>query len=184
VNLGVNGLDSSQLLRSMSQSPALRDRVAEADILLVTIGANDLYALMGRWESAGCATNCYTTVVKHVGHNIERIVSAARATRTGRTMTVLVTTYWNVFEDGDVGTAQRGGPFQGWSDNLTRAENAQICAGARRAGATCVDLYEPFKGDGSKNPTSLLASDGDHPNSAGHQLIASTLLADTPSQVP
>jgi len=47
-----------------------------------------------------------------------------------------------------------------------------------------VDLYSPFKGDGSKDPTSRLASDGDHPNSAGHQLIASALLADTPLRIP
>jgi lysophospholipase L1-like esterase len=94
-----------------------------------------------------------------------------------------VTNYWNVFEDGDVGTAENGGSFQSWSDLLTRAANAQICEAARRGGATCVDLYSPFKGDGSKNPTSRLAADGDHPNAAGHQLIASALLASTPQRI-
>jgi lysophospholipase L1-like esterase len=47
-----------------------------------------------------------------------------------------------------------------------------------------VSLYAPFKGDGTKNPTTLLAADGDHPNSTGHHLIASTLLAGTPRPIP
>jgi lysophospholipase L1-like esterase len=97
---------------------------------------------------------------------------------------VLVTDYWNVFQDGDVGTAEHGAAFQSWSDALTRAESTRICGGAQSAGATCVSLYAPFKGNGSINPTSLLAADGDHPNAAGHQLIASTLLAATPRTVP
>ena len=43
---------------------------------------------------------------------------------------------------------------------------------------TYVDIYTPFKGaDGSTDDTALLADDGDHPNAAGHQLIATALLA-------
>lgn len=185
INLGVaSGGTSPQLLKSLTQPGVLRDRVAKADILLVTIGANDLSSLVGTWKSDGCATTCYSPAVENVGHNIELIVAAARAARPGHPATILVTNYWNVFQDGDVGMAQNGGAFAIWSDILTRAENAEICDSARRAGATSVDLYQPFKGDGSKNPTSLLATDGDHPNSAGHQLIASTLLANTPPEIP
>jgi lysophospholipase L1-like esterase len=185
INMGVSsGGTSPQLLRSLTQPGAFRDQVAGADILLVTIGANDLYALVGTWHSGGCASSCYSPLIHSVGDNIELIVSAARAARPKHPATVLVTNYWNVFQDGDVGTAQNGVPFEIWSDILTRAENAQICDSAQRAGATCVDLYRPFKGDGSKNPTSLLAADGDHPNAAGHQLIASTVLAKTPLQIP
>jgi len=183
VNLGVGGWTSSQLLRSLTTPGAFRDRVAKSDILLVTIGANDLVPLeLG--QSSGCTSTCYSPLVESVGHNVELIVAAARAAQPDHPPTILVTSYWNVFQDGDVGTAKNGRSFQGWSDMLTRAANAQICDGARRAGATCVDLYKPFKGDGSKNPTSQLADDGDHPNSAGHQLIASALLANTPLQIP
>ena len=183
VNLGVDGLTSSQLLQNLTQAGTFRDQVAKADILLVTIGANDLVPLESR-QSQGCATTCYAPLVESVGHNVELIVAAARAAHPGHPPTILVTNYWNVFEDGDVGTADNGQSFQKWSDLLTRAANRQICDAAHRSGATCVDLYAPFKGDGSKNPTALLASDGDHPNSAGHQLIASTLLAGTPMPLP
>jgi lysophospholipase L1-like esterase len=39
-----------------------------------------------------------------------------------------------------------------------------------------VDIYAPFEGAGDRNPTALLADDGDHPNAAGHRLIAKALL--------
>jgi lysophospholipase L1-like esterase len=183
VNLGVPGWTSSQLLQSLTQPGAFRDQVAKADILLVTIGANDLNPLEAK-QPSGCATACYSPLVDSVGNNLELIVAAARAAQPDHPPTILVTDYWNVFQDGDVGTAENGRSFQSWSDMLTLGANAQICNAAQRAGATCVDLYGPFKGNGSNNPTSLLAADGDHPNAAGHQLIASTLLANTPPQLP
>ena len=183
VNLGVGGWTGSQLLRSLTTPGAFRDQVAKSDILLVTIGANDLVPLQSR-QPSGCTTTCFSPLVESVGHNVELIVAAARAAQPDHPPTILVTNYWNVFQDGDVGTAENGGSFQSWSDLLTRAANAQICDAARRSGAACVDLYGPFKGDGSTNPTSQLAADGDHPSSAGHQLIASVLLANTPLQIP
>jgi lysophospholipase L1-like esterase len=183
VNLGVAGWTSSQLLQNLTQPGTFRDQVAKADILLVTIGANDLLPLESK-QPGGCPTSCYGPLVSSVGHNVALIVAAARASHPTHPPTILVTDYWNVFQDGDVGTSENGGAFQSWSDELTRAESAAACTAARRAGATCVSLYEPFKGNGSKNPTALLAADGDHPNSAGHQLIAATLLAGTPLPIP
>ena len=179
VNLGVDGWTSSQLLQNLTQPGTFRDQVAKADILLVTIGANDLLPLETR-QAAGCTTSCYQPLINSVGRNIELIVAAARAINPSHHPTILVTDYWNVFEDGDVGSSENGAAFQSWSDELTRAESDSVCAAARAAGAVCVGLYAPFKGNGSKNPTALLAADGDHPNAAGHQLIASTLLASTP----
>jgi lysophospholipase L1-like esterase len=180
VNLGVSGMTSAQLLAKMTTPGSFRDQVAKADILLVTIGANDLVSLEGK-QPADCPASCYGPMVDSIGRNTQLIVAAARAAHQGPPQTILVTDYWNVFQDGDVGSAENGGDFQNWSDQLTRAESNSVCSAARAAGATCVSLYSPFKGNGSKNPTALLAADGDHPNAAGHQLIASTLLTNTPS---
>jgi len=183
VNLGVPGWTSSQLLAAMTEPGAFRNQVAKADIVLVTIGANDLTPLESEGPS-GCPATCYTPLINTAGHNLELTVDAARAANPAHPPTVLVTDYWNVFQDGDVGTAENGPAFQSWSDVLTRAESTQICQGAQNADATCVSLYAPFRGNGSLNPTSLLASDGDHPDAIGHQLIASTLLAATPQPLP
>jgi lysophospholipase L1-like esterase len=167
----------------MTKPGAFRDQVAKADILLVTIGANDLNPLESE-EPDECPATCYTPLIDSAGHTVQLIVDAARAANPAHPPTVLVTDYWNVFEDGDVGMAEHGAAFQSWSDALTLAENTQICQGAQSADSTCVDLYAPFKGNGSRNPTFLLAADGNHPNAAGHQLIASTLLAATPQPLP
>ena len=41
-NLGINGQDSSQLLQQLGQKNIIR-QVKEADIILMTIGGNDLF---------------------------------------------------------------------------------------------------------------------------------------------
>jgi lysophospholipase L1-like esterase len=181
--LGVSGWTSDQLLQAMTKPGVFRDQVAKADVLLVTIGANDLISLEGK-KPASCPATCYGPMVDSVAHNVRLIVAAARAAHPDHPPTILVTDYWNVFQDGDVGTAENGASFQSWSDALTRAESNAVFTAARGAGTICVGLYAPFKGNGSKNPTALLAGDGDHPNSAGHQLIASTLLNSTPQPLP
>jgi lysophospholipase L1-like esterase len=64
------------------------------------------------------------------------------------------------------------------TDRLTRAANDQIATAARAEGAGYVDLYTAFKGErAERNPTTLLATDGDHPNAAGHRVIAAALLS-------
>jgi lysophospholipase L1-like esterase len=179
VNLGANGLTAAGLLSLITTPGPTASGVAKADILLVTIGANDLNPLLSLWQSSGCSEACYSPAVDVVGFDLSSILAAAKSLRGSRPTRVLVTDYWNVFADGDVARASDGPAYLRWSDELTRALNVSICTAARNAGATCVDLYAPFKGDGSRNPTELLAADGDHPNSAGNQVISSALLAAT-----
>ena len=175
-NFGAGGLTATQLLTELQRPGALRSAVADGDVLLVTIGANDLQPELDRWGAGGCPAGCWSPEVARVAGTVGQIVSTARALH-GPGQRVLVTDYWNVFDDGDEAVAARGAAYLAWSDQLSRALNTALCGAARRGGATCVDLYTPFKGDGSRNPTPLLAADGDHPNAAGHRLIAGALLA-------
>jgi lysophospholipase L1-like esterase len=179
VNLGEGGQTSAQLLSELGSGGAMSHQVASADVVLVTIGANDLLPLLDTWSSSGCAASCSSPGVRAVARNITGIVDRTRALRAGHPTRILVTGYWNVFEDGDVASAARGAAYLAWSDALSRQLNTAVCSAAEGAGATCVDLYAPFKGDGSRNPTSLLAGDGDHPNAAGHDVIAAALLRAT-----
>jgi lysophospholipase L1-like esterase len=93
--------------------------------------------------------------------------------------TLLVTGYWNVFLDGQVGCS-RGTTYVQASNALTLADNALIASVTAAHGDKYVDVYTPFKGDGTRDDTALLAADGDHPNAAGHALIAGTLLQALP----
>ena len=180
INLGVGGSTSADLRSDLEHPSATTRAVSRADIVLVTIGANELAPLQRTWARVGCGSDCWQDSVEGVRSNISAIVHDIHRLRQGRPTTVLVTNYWNVFIDGQVARREKGLSYLRWSDRLTRAVNGAICRGARSAGARCVDLYAPFKGgDGRQDPTSLLASDGDHPNAAGHRLIARVLLAAT-----
>jgi len=179
VNLGTDGLTADGLRVLMTTPSPTAAGVAQGDILLVTIGANDLMPLLSRWRATGCPASCYSPAVDAVGADVRDILTAAKALRGQRPTRILVTDYWNVFADGDIARASEGPGYLRWSDELTRALNSRICSVARNAGAICVDLYTPFKGDGGLNPTGLLAADGDHPNAAGNRIISSALLAAT-----
>jgi lysophospholipase L1-like esterase len=180
VNLGSSGLTAAGLRELMTSPGPTATGVAQGDILLVTIGANDLTPLLSQWQASGCTSTCYSPAVEAVGSDLAAILLAAEDLRGHQPTRIFVTDYWNVFADGDVARASDGPAYLRWSDELTRALNNTICAVARNARATCVDLYAPFKGDGSLDPTTLLAADGDHPNAAGNKLISATLMAATP----
>jgi lysophospholipase L1-like esterase len=90
-----------------------------------------------------------------------------------------VTTYWNVFTDGDVARASGGQAQIDWSQDVTVAANDAICSAATAHHDTCVDLYGPIQ-DG--DPTDVLAPDGDHPNASGVGVIVQALMADTPKR--
>ena len=178
-NLGVPGLATGSLAAQLAQPGPARS-VSAADTVVVTIGANDLGPLEDRWERAGCDRTCLAPAVASMARGLA--TDLARVKALGRAdQRVEVTTYWNVFEDGDVADRQRGPGFADWSDGVTLAANRAICQTARTFADACVDLHAPFlSADGTRDPTPLLSSDGDHPNAAGHDLIARTLLAATP----
>ncbi|HEV7195534.1 MAG TPA: GDSL-type esterase/lipase family protein [Pedococcus sp.] len=177
-NLGEPGLTSTGLSAQLGD-PQVRAQLAKATLVVLTIGANDLEPLISRWQAAGCDASCVEPATAAMGANLSIALSQVSAVVSPKTR-VLVTNYWNVFEDGDVGEQDYGKAFHAWSDSVTRSANAHICAAAAAAGDTCVDIYEPFEGAGDRNPTALLAGDGDHPNAAGHQLIAEALIQADP----
>lgn len=177
-NLGQSGLTTTGLVDQLG-GRSTRQTLSDAARVVVTIGANDLLPLIERRAASGCDASCSQPAVDRMGEGLARALARVRSDDPALQQ-LLVTTYWNVFEDGDVADALRGPGFADWSDGVTKAANAAICRDAAAASATCVDLYTPFVGtDGQRNPTSLLADDGDHPNAAGHAVVAAALLKAT-----
>lgn len=179
-NLGANGAVTSDLLDDLTFDDRTRALAAAADVVVVTIGANDLVPQLRTWQASGCPATCFATAAREVGHRLSRILSALRAARGGRSDHVLVTDYWNVFRDGEVALDADGPRERAWSVRVTDAANGAICRAARNEGATCVDLVAPFEGSGDRDPTPLLADDGDHPNAAGMKVIVAALMRATP----
>lgn len=177
-NFGAPGQDSDELLAELRDaSSSLARAVADADIDLVTIGANDFSARHSEVTSGTCTGACLTNDLSHMRSNLVALLKRIRAMRQGRPTAILVTGYWNVFEDGQVAKAFPT-PGREATRQLTWMANQAIRSAAHATGATYVDLYRPFNGPASRGDvTNLLATDGDHPNARGQQLIADALVA-------
>ena len=175
VNLGSPGLTTAGLAQQVRSDDRTRRALSAAGVVVVTIGANDLNALVGRWAAGGCPAQCVTPAVDAMGGRLRATLEAIRALLPPGSR-LLVTDYWAVFEDGDVAVRLHGAGFPPWQDAVTRSANSAICSAARSVSATCVDLYAPFKGPtADRDDTPLLAADGDHPDAAGEAVITAAL---------
>jgi lysophospholipase L1-like esterase len=177
-NDGVSGLDTGGLVAQLKE-PDVADAVRRADVVLVTIGANDFgdrhdQVVGGTCTGAGGA-DCVSDELATLRSRLAGALVAIRTLRQGRPTSVLVTGYWNVFEDGQVARRSFGASGLRAALDLTRRVNATIRAVSATSRAHYVDLFEPFESRGP-DIDALLASDGDHPDAAGHRLIATTLV--------
>jgi lysophospholipase L1-like esterase len=173
-NAARDGLTTHGLLDQLEGSDVAR-AVSGAALVTVTVGANDFDPDLA--DNTDClgpsADACYRNRLSSFRSLLPRVL--ARIHVLSPTSHVLVTGYWNLFLDGDVGR-QHGGTYVHVSDALTRTVNAEIAQQAEQAGATYVDLYAPFEHQSLSGLTALLAPDGDHPSQSGHQLISTVLL--------
>lgn len=174
------GLDTAGLLRQLSPGSATSSAVARADVITVTAGANDFAAALGSYLAGSCggptAMDCLFNEVPVMQRRLTAVLERVRALTAGRRVALRVTDYWNVFEDGQVASDRFGDEYVRDTSSFTRAANTAICAAAAAVQAPCIDLYPVFKGaDGGKDPTHLLAADGDHPSAEGQRVIAEAL---------
>ncbi|WP_307829937.1 SGNH/GDSL hydrolase family protein [Antrihabitans stalagmiti] len=181
-NLGVPGWTSDDLLDSLDVDSDDAETVRDSDVVTITIGANDFYSDLDTYFDGDCGGDdqleCFDPGLDRLQTTLDTVLRRVAELRDGRLTDVFVTGYWDVFPDGDVAEALYGPQFLVDSAALTRRANDVIAAAATRGHATYVDLFDVFKGrTGSDDPTDLLADDGDHPNQAGHRLIADALAA-------
>ncbi|MEP6462262.1 MAG: SGNH/GDSL hydrolase family protein [Frankiaceae bacterium] len=106
------GEDSTGLRADLDGGSAIGDDVANTDVVVVNIGANDVS--FNDYSDAGCAaehTACYTTVFSMLRANLTAVVHRISALRHGQDTQVVVVGYWNTWQDGSVGEA-KGREFQ------------------------------------------------------------------------
>ncbi|MGI8458625.1 MAG: SGNH/GDSL hydrolase family protein [Propionibacteriaceae bacterium] len=182
-NGGQAGATSDDLLDELRDpSDPVGSAISASELVVVTIGANDFADQHDQVEAGDCGDpddlQCARAGLAHLHDTLAAILAEITTLRRGRSTAVLVTGYWNVFEDGD--TAVQAYPAAGISASrdLTVAVNNVEREVAANHRDIYVDLFRPFVGaDGMSDPTGLLAADGDHPNAKGHQAIAAALLA-------
>lgn len=177
-NLGVNGATTQTLLADLEGNAQVRASVAGARVVLVIIGANDLYPQLNQYRTSSCLDSCFEPAVKAMGARLAHILGLIEQLRAGHQTTLLVANYWNVFTDGQIARSTVGQKELDWSQDITQAANRQIYLSTLAQHATMVDTVVPIKGQG--DPTPLLADDGDHPNAAGVQALTAAFLSATP----
>jgi lysophospholipase L1-like esterase len=172
-----NGLKSTGLLDYLTHGARIgraeedvREAVASADIVSVTIGFND--STMEDAKRLAAFSKEYETTLDGILAQIDTL-------RAGKPTVVRVTEIYNN-GIGETPALDPDGPGTGvdvWKP-VTEAQNKVICSVAKAHGALCVDIYHPFNGsDGLSSPAAAgyLGPDGVHPSQLGQDVIAAAL---------
>jgi lysophospholipase L1-like esterase len=170
-NEAVPGYTSADVVGQLSHDAALIDRVRQSAVVEVEVGANDVaYS-----TECGSTVECYTRSVPEVEQNLRTIVQRVHQLTTGHPALVVLLDYWSVWLGGQYAHAH-GEAYADAAAAVTSAVDTAIKTVAAQSGSGYVDLRAAFKGpDYTEDETDYLASDGDHPNAAGHRQIAAAL---------
>jgi len=159
-NLGINGLTSHRLLAKIQGDPRFRAAIRRADIITVSIGANDLrpYAGAVRGGSRLDASRIPQALgrtkenVRQIVHDLYRIKSGQP-----RPFIIRMVGVYNPFRNREAGRYAR--QYNSFLYSLG-GPNYRVA-----------DIYSAFEG----NERNLLFLDGVHPNARGYRVIAQEL---------
>jgi lysophospholipase L1-like esterase len=167
-NDSVAGATSADVLAQLTSDAAVIGHVRTAAVVEIEIGANDVeYS-----NACGTTVSCYASRVPVMERNLAAIVSRARALTPGHRALIVLLDYWNVWLGGKYAAA-KGPAYVATAEQVTDDVDMAIKRVASHSGSAYVDLRAAFKGpDYDADETRFLATDGDHPNAAGHQRIA------------
>ncbi len=179
-SFGVNGATTTSVLAQVTTEP-LRTALQHADIVVVIVGANDLNPDAAEESSGSCDASCYQPDVSAMGTHLGQLLDQLATIDGTSPHMILVANYWDLFPEAGLA---RTGPESAqleWQEAITAAANSAIRTQALGHHDIYVDTVVPFRGPGGDDdPSSLLASDGDHPNAAGVQVLAKALVAAHP----
>jgi lysophospholipase L1-like esterase len=174
-NFAVSGSTSADFLDQLSDSK-IRDAVADATDILIMTGANDYNAAFAQASIGGSVSKLYPPVEAAVEGNVTSAINKIQGLNAGAHVVVL--DYWASMDDGAVAAKNYDATAMAASVACTTSTNDALAQAAQATGATYVSTYTAFKGaNGTKDDTDLLMPDGDHPDPAGHQVIAEAIAA-------
>lgn len=173
VNLATPGSISSDLKDDLTDADE-RSTIAASDVVLLEIGANDMTINSLTDPSCLGSDNCWRSDLNSLDVNIRQILSTLRRLRPADPAVIAVLGYWNVGQSGDVGAA-KGPTYVQNARMLTASVNRLLAKDCASTAAIYVDTDAAFGSD-DRAMTSLLASDGDHPNADGHDVLAAAVV--------
>ena len=172
-NDSVGGYTSSNVLHQLSSDANVIDHTRAADAVEIEIGANDV-----AYSSAcGTSVDCYTPKLPTIETNLDAIVSRVHQLTSGHKVLVVLLDYWSIWLGGQYAAAH-GDAYVAAAKTMTEKVDSIIKSTATKTGSAYVDLRTAFKGPSyAYDESHYLSNDGDHPNAAGHQQIASATQA-------
>jgi lysophospholipase L1-like esterase len=178
-----DNLTGSRLVERIKDPGVMRDTVANADVVIVTIGHNDTpwNALDDTCDGdngdsfdwASYTGPCVSAMANRHGAELDQIIAEVKALRGSAPTAIMVTTDYN-----DVlGYRQAPPEATKPSIEVLDAFYEATCKAATRNHVTCVDVYHAFNGTrGRTAATDLLAADHTHPSQHGQDRIAELLF--------
>jgi lysophospholipase L1-like esterase len=160
-NYAVNGYTTDQLLTDLQTKSSITDQLSKADIILITIGGNDLYAI-GRDLIEGSAEQLNPAVVKERMpqplSRLEQIFSVV--SETNPKATVIYMGLYNPFYDMDT-TGELSRHVREWNHQAVQFAS-------RHPRMLVVPTFDLFQ----LNFAKYMYSDHFHPNREGYQRMA------------
>lgn len=185
-NLGVPGWTSADLLSALKTNAIFRSAAAQADVITIDIGGNDLLRAVYLYKTGACGgkknDKCLKSALKKLKSNWKKTFTQVRKLR-GKKPTVIRTMnlyYSSVDMDrnhdsfpGDKYTSD----FEYFNPALLKA-NRYLVSAARKKMILTADVHAIFNGSsGIEDPQAkgYISIDGLHPNETGYQIMADSL---------
>jgi lysophospholipase L1-like esterase len=172
-NDSVAGYTTNNVLQQLASNEDVIAHIRKADVVEIEIGANDV----AYNKTCGTSVDCYAPKVPTVKKNLLDIVRRTQSLLSGRRHLVVLLDYWSVWLGGKYAKA-KGDAYVAAAEEMTDRIDTAIRSTATETRSAYVDLRAAFKGPSyTYDETHYLSSDGDHPNAAGHERIASATEA-------
>jgi lysophospholipase L1-like esterase len=177
-NDAVSGSTSADVVNLLART-SVQAHLRAATTVLIMTGANDFNDAFDEASLGGPADQLYGPVATAVQENLTTVVEKIHGLNAAAH--VIVLDYWAAMEDGAVAAQHYDAQTMAAAVASTTYVNQALAVATKAADAMYVSTYTAMKGaDGKADPTALLAPDGDHPNAAGHQVIARAVYAALP----
>jgi lysophospholipase L1-like esterase len=191
-----DGARTIDILEQLESDQSLRDVLATADVIVMSVGFNDQPPFEDTHESCPPAVN--------EGMSLQEVVQAGAETSQAcidgvvpiirGQLADLFGHLRDVAPDAEIAMLTAYDSWRGWPeldamepttvDALYAAATywfqqwtAAQCEEAEAAGAACIDVYHAFNGsDGTEPATELMAADHTHPSQAGNDVIRDLLI--------
>jgi lysophospholipase L1-like esterase len=168
-NDAVGGHTTANVLEQLNSRSAVIDQVRKADVVEINIGANDVPY---NANSCGTTVDCYAPLVPQAQKNLAAIVSRVHDLTAGHKVLIVLLDYWSIWLGGTY-ARNKGRAYVSAARQMTAQVDAAIKTTASQSDSAYVSERRAFKGRSFGYIEShYLATDGEHPNAAGHKALA------------